>query len=92
MYEMKLNMESLKDKEAWKKSGTVLPKFDIEAMRKETEKNPVWVHLGAGNIFRGFIAQIQQQLLDEGKQKTGIIAAETFDLMSSGRFTGRLTT
>lgn len=76
---MKLNMESLKDKEAWKKSGTVLPKFDIEAMRKETEKNPVWVHLGAGNIFRGFIAQIQQQLLDEGKQKTGIIAAETFD-------------
>lgn len=79
MYEMKLNMESLKDKEAWKKSGTVLPKFDIEAMRKETEKNPVWVHLGAGNIFRGFIAQIQQQLLDEGKQKTGIIAAETFD-------------
>ncbi len=79
MYEMKLNMESLKDKAAWKKSGTVLPKFDIEAMRKETEKNPVWVHLGAGNIFRGFIAQIQQQLLDEGKQKTGIIAAETFD-------------
>lgn len=79
MYEMKLNMESLKDKEAWKKSGTVLPKFDIEAMRKETEKNPVWVHFGAGNIFRGFIAQIQQQLLDEGKQKTGIIAAETFD-------------
>ncbi|HUM83651.1 MAG TPA: mannitol dehydrogenase family protein [Lachnospiraceae bacterium] len=76
---MKLNMESLKDKAAWKKSGTVLPKFDIEAMRKETEKNPVWVHLGAGNIFRGFIAQIQQQLLDEGKQKTGIIAAETFD-------------
>lgn len=76
---MKLNMESLKDKEAWKKSGTVLPKFDIEAMRKETEKNPVWVHFGAGNIFRGFIAQIQQQLLDEGKQKTGIIAAETFD-------------
>ncbi len=79
MYEMKLNMESLKDKAAWKKSGTVLPKFDIEAMRKETEKNPVWVHFGAGNIFRGFIAQIQQQLLDEGKQKTGIIAAETFD-------------
>lgn len=76
---MKLNMESLKDKAAWKKSGTVLPKFDIEAMRKETEKNPVWVHFGAGNIFRGFIAQIQQQLLDEGKQKTGIIAAETFD-------------
>jgi len=36
-------------------------------------------HFGAGNIFRGFIAVLQQKLLNEGKARTGIIAVETFD-------------
>ena len=76
---MKLNLKSLEDKESWEKAGVELPKFDIPEMRRETEARPVWVHFGAGNIFRGFIAQIQQQLLNDGKQKAGIIAAETFD-------------
>lgn len=39
----------------------------------------MWVHFGAGNIFRGFIAGLQQRLLDEGLAESGIIAAETFD-------------
>ncbi|MBQ6240554.1 MAG: mannitol dehydrogenase family protein [Firmicutes bacterium] len=76
---MKLSLSSIKNAAAWEQAGVVLPRFDIEAVKAETEKNPVWVHFGAGNIFRGFIAQIQQQLLNDGKQKAGIVAAETFD-------------
>ena len=55
------------------------PKFDIEKMRENTRKSPVWIHFGAGNIFRGFIAELQQRLLDAGEEKSGIIACDTFD-------------
>lgn len=76
---MKLNYEGLADKEGWKKAGVVLPEFDWKVMCEETEKAPVWVHFGAGNIFRGFVAGLQQRLLNQGLEKSGIIAAETFD-------------
>ena len=56
-----------------------MPAFDWKAMAAKTEEKPVWVHFGAGNIFRGFIAVLQQRLLDEGLAKSGIVAAETFD-------------
>ena len=56
-----------------------LPEFDWNAMCAATEENPVWVHFGAGNIFRGFIAVLQQRLLNAGLARSGIVAAETFD-------------
>ena len=64
---------------AWEKAGVRLPAFDIEAMRAHTKEKPVWVHFGAGNIFRAFIAALQQRLLDSGDAQCGIIAADTFD-------------
>ncbi|WBY63525.1 MAG: D-mannonate oxidoreductase [Thermocaproicibacter melissae] len=76
---MKLTKASLQDKSAWESANVVLPKFDIDTMCRETEQNPIWVHFGSGNIFRGFIARLQQQLLNEGLSKSGIIAADTFD-------------
>lgn len=79
MEKLILNKESIKNKEAWEKSGIELPKFDYEKMVKETSENPTWVHFGAGNIFRGFVAVLQQNLLNTGKATTGIIAAEGFD-------------
>lgn len=63
----------------WAKEGVELPRFDVDSMVEYTKENPVWVHFGAGNIFRGFIADIQQTLLNEGLQKSGIIATDTFD-------------
>lgn len=76
---MKLNFQGIQDKSAWEKAGVALPKYDWEKMCAETAKNPVWVHFGAGNIFRGFIAGLQDSLLNKNLAEKGIIAAETFD-------------
>lgn len=76
---MKLSYQGIQDVAAWEQAGVALPKFDWKAMRAETEQNPIWVHFGAGNIFRGFIAWLQHRLLDQGLVKSGIIAADTFD-------------
>lgn len=76
---MKLSYQGIQDRAVWEQAGIALPKFDWKSMRAETEKNPTWVHFGAGNIFRGFIARLQHRLLDQGLVKSGIIAADTFD-------------
>jgi len=76
---MKLSYEGLKDKKLWEAQNIKLPDFDWKQMAAETEKNPVWVHFGAGNIFRGFIAGLDQKLLDRGLVRSGIVAADTFD-------------
>ena len=76
---MRLLDSELKDKSVWEKAGIELPKFDREAMKAETAKTPQWIHFGAGNIFRAFPAALQQKLLNEGIEKTGIIVAEGYD-------------
>ena len=63
----------------WDRAGIDLPRYDEVAMRRRTLQNPRWLHFGAGNIFRGFIASLAEQLLNGGYTDTGIIAAETFD-------------
>ena len=75
---MKLRLNTLQDP-FWEKHGIKTPGFDVEKMREETDRSPVWIHFGAGNIFRGFIAELQQRLLEEGEEKSGIIACDTFD-------------
>ena len=74
-----LTNEGLKDRAAWQDRQVRLPQYDRQAMAEKTLKDPVWVHFGAGNIFRGFIAGLQQRLLNVGLSDSGIIAAETFD-------------
>ncbi|MCL2188970.1 MAG: mannitol dehydrogenase family protein [Defluviitaleaceae bacterium] len=38
-----------------------------------------WLQMGAGNIFRVFVAAVQQDLLDAGLTDTGITVCECFD-------------
>ncbi|MNO27853.1 Polyol:NADP oxidoreductase [compost metagenome] len=75
-----LTRESIQSsKEEWKSAGVELPQFDYEQVAKNTFVKPEWIHFGAGNIFRGFVANAHQKLLELGKADTGIIAATSFD-------------
>ncbi len=76
---MHLSNEELSKKWQWEKMGFFLPQYDRKAMIEKTKKNPHWLHLGAGNIFRAFQANLQQELLNRGEADTGIIVAEGFD-------------
>lgn len=76
---MKLNYQGIQNQAAWKSAGVTLPEFDWKIMAEKTLKVPTWVHFGAGNIFRGFIARLQQSLLNQSLVDGGIIAADTFD-------------
>lgn len=76
---MVLSKSTIKNREAWEAIGVKLPKFDIDEISKNTKERPQWVHFGAGNIFRGFVAKAHQKLLDSKKVDTGIVAVESFD-------------
>ncbi|MDR3207700.1 MAG: mannitol dehydrogenase family protein, partial [Oscillospiraceae bacterium] len=76
---MKLNVETLQNKAFWAENNVVLPRFDPRAVADRTAQQPTWVHFGAGNIFRAFIAVLQQRLLEQELADTGIVVAETFD-------------
>jgi len=76
---MKLKLNELLSNEDWQKSGYRLPSYNIEEVKQRTIEKPVWMHFGAGNIFRAFPAVLQQRLLNEQYADTGIIVCETFD-------------
>ena len=77
---MKLSHASIAENRAlFEAKGYQMPAFDRDAMIAATADHPTWVHFGAGNIFRGFLAPLAQQLLDEGVTDTGIVVAVGFD-------------
>ncbi|MCD8380837.1 MAG: mannitol dehydrogenase family protein [Lachnospiraceae bacterium] len=74
-----LNYKGIQNRTAWETAGITLPDYDWSNMCAATKEAPTWVHFGAGNIFRGFIAGLEQSLLNQGLVETGIVAADTFD-------------
>lgn len=76
---MKLNLDGIKDYAAWKEAGIVLPHYDVEKIAANTRKSPVWVHFGAGNIFRIFIGGLADELIGKGEMEKGLTCVETFD-------------
>ena len=76
---LELNRRGLADEKAWQAQGIRTPSFDFERMLAETARRPVWVHFGPGNIFRAFIAALQQTLLEAGVAEAGIIAVAPYE-------------
>lgn len=77
---MKLNLKSIRENLSfWKEKGYFLPEFDLEKVRSATVAAPEWIHFGAGNIFRAFIANSVQGLLNAGYLQKGLIVAEGYD-------------
>lgn len=77
---MELTLEGLQqDRKAFEEAGYHLPDFDYGKIAANTNSRPVWIHFGAGNIFRAFQCNVVQNLLNEGVLDTGLIAVEGFD-------------
>ena len=66
-------------KREWEAAGVKMPSYDWTAVASRTRRNPRWLHFGMGNIFRAYIARLQQTLLNAGKSDVGIIAAAGYD-------------
>ena len=76
---MDLSKTNLKNVQFWNSINVVLPNYDIDACINATAADPAWLHVGGGNIFRAFIARINQRLLNQGLTNTGIIVCGTQD-------------
>ena len=72
---MHLSEAGIANRTWWEERGYFLPEFNRTEVLERTSKNPRWIHFGGGNIFRAFLAEISQQLLDQGKTDTGVIVA-----------------
>lgn len=85
MYFLKIHQITImKLKEAWRKrtewnKDYVIPSYNREEIKANTKKFPIWLHFGAGNIFRALIAAAMDQLLEQELSEQGIIVCEDFD-------------
>ena len=76
---MQLTLQGIQNRNAYQAAGISLPGYVPIKTAEQTRKSPRWVHLGIGNIFRGFIGGIADDLLEKGMADTGIVCVETFD-------------
>lgn len=72
---MRVSEEGIQDRQQWEEKGYRLPNFERKLVCERTRKSPVWIHFGGGNIFRAFLAELAQELLDQGECDAGVIVA-----------------
>ncbi|MDD7306254.1 MAG: mannitol dehydrogenase family protein [Peptoniphilaceae bacterium] len=73
---MKLNLQNLK--EINEKVDQKIT-YDVKKLREASIKDPKWIAFGSGNIFKGYIARIGQDLINKGLLDRGISVVESFD-------------
>lgn len=76
---MNLNKDIFVHKERLTVEGFSLPTYEPAVVQAATFEEPIWLQLGAGNIFRGFLGSVTQQLLNNQVMDKGIIVAEGYD-------------
>ena len=76
---MDLSKTNLNNVAFWDSINVTLPKYDIDSVIANTKDHPTWLHVGGGNIFRAFIARVNQRLLNQGLTDTGIVVCGTMD-------------
>ncbi len=76
---MKLIDSLEKDRASFIEAGYRLPRFDRKAVTERTLETPEWIHFGAGNIFRAFIAAAHQKTLEAGGAETGLVVVGGHD-------------
>lgn len=74
-----LTKKCLQKTDEWKNTGIKLPAYDLIELEKKTINEPRWMHVGPGNIFRGYIAGLAQDVIEKGYMDTGITVLCTFD-------------
>lgn len=75
---MKVTLKGIEqDKALFEKAGIALPLYSIAEVKQRTLEHPIWVHMGAGNIYHAFIASVQQDLLNRKLTDRGIITLST---------------
>lgn len=75
---LRLGKEALKTKkEKFSEIGIKTPAYDFERVWEDTRKEPVWLHIGGGNLFRAFHSVLQQHLIEKKKSDKGIIVVST---------------
>ncbi|WP_429976033.1 mannitol dehydrogenase family protein [Enterococcus sp. DIV0086] len=65
--------------EELKTKAIEFPQFNVNKVKEEGKKAPIWLHFGGGNLYRGFHAELAQNLANQNLLDVGIVVCETFD-------------
>jgi len=79
MLELKNKKYVRDNKTNFEKNNIHVADINGSELYKRTFEAPVWIHFGAGNLFKGFHCALAQKLIEEKSSDKGIIVAEPFD-------------
>lgn len=75
-----IDLKNWQDKtEELKINAIEFPQFNVKKVKEEGKKTPVWLHFGGGNLYRGFHAELAQNLANQQLLEAGVVVCETFD-------------
>ncbi|PWG00183.1 mannitol dehydrogenase family protein [Levilactobacillus bambusae] len=76
---VKLTDDYLRQPADFEDVGIFIPTFSQAQLSEKTKQTPQWIHVGPGNVFRGYHAALAQSLIEQGNLETGIIVMDTHD-------------